>query len=237
MSRALPHPGVEIGGEPRRHGVDAVDADAARQRADGLAVADVDADVRAAAPDDQVARLRVAPAGEVMRPVPVVEGPRRPRRGGGPCDRRRGGTRRSRGPSSRTTEGPWRRSASAAPRCCIAIRMICWASVRGVAAATGVAGTSERKSGSCESHGDERSCAHGEGTQPLLLPASRRAGARRRIDRAAGARARRGSVGDAGSRTKTTDRRDRPIHDRHAAADRVIGRDAVRAACVVGPSS
>jgi len=31
--------------------------------------------------------------------------------------------------------------------------------------------------------------------------------------------------------------RDRPIHDRHAAADREIGRDAVRAASVVGPSS
>jgi hypothetical protein len=31
--------------------------------------------------------------------------------------------------------------------------------------------------------------------------------------------------------------RDRPIHDRHAATDLGIGRDAVRAACVVGPSS
>ena len=53
------HPGVQVGREPRRHGEDAVDPDAVRQRADRLAVADVDPDVRAAAPDDEVADLRV----------------------------------------------------------------------------------------------------------------------------------------------------------------------------------
>ena len=45
------HPGVEVGREPRGHREDAMDPHAVGQRADRLAVADVDPDVRAAAPD------------------------------------------------------------------------------------------------------------------------------------------------------------------------------------------
>src|SRR3954469_15053466 len=76
---------MEVGGEARRHGVDAVDANAARQRADRLAVADVDPDVRAAAPHDQVARPGIAPAREMVCPVPPVEGARGPEAGKRPA--------------------------------------------------------------------------------------------------------------------------------------------------------
>src|SRR5262245_39336432 len=53
--------------------MDPVDPDAARQRADGLAAADVDPDMGAAAPDHEVADLRVGPARQTARLVPAVQ--------------------------------------------------------------------------------------------------------------------------------------------------------------------
>ena len=53
-----------------------MDPHAARQRADRLAVADVDPDVRAAAPDHEVADPGVGAAREAARLVPAVQRPR-----------------------------------------------------------------------------------------------------------------------------------------------------------------
>ena len=71
------HPRVQVGREPRRDGEHAVDPDAASQRADGLAVPDVDADVGAAAPDHQVTDLRVGSARQAAGLEVEVERARR----------------------------------------------------------------------------------------------------------------------------------------------------------------
>src|SRR6478609_1672809 len=55
---------MEVCREPGGDRAHAVDADAVGQRADGLAVADVDPDVAAVAPHHEITGLRVAPAGE-----------------------------------------------------------------------------------------------------------------------------------------------------------------------------
>src|SRR6188472_1184983 len=68
---------MQVGREPRRDGEDAVDPDAAPQRADGLAVPDVDADVGAIAPDHKVTDLRVASTGQPARLEVQVDGARR----------------------------------------------------------------------------------------------------------------------------------------------------------------
>src|SRR4029077_19764418 len=70
--------GMDERGEPLGHGVDAVDPDATRERADRLAIAEVDADVAAPAPDDDVAPLAVAGAREVMAPRPPIKRVARP---------------------------------------------------------------------------------------------------------------------------------------------------------------
>src|SRR4029079_12396097 len=69
---ARPEAGVQEARERQRHGVQAVDADtAAGQGADCPTVAEVDPDVAAAAPDDEVARMAVVAADAV---VPAIRG-------------------------------------------------------------------------------------------------------------------------------------------------------------------
>ena len=65
---------VQEPAERHRHGVDAVDADAAaRQGADRPAVAEVDADVPAAAPHDEVAAVAVVAAHAVVPAVAAID--------------------------------------------------------------------------------------------------------------------------------------------------------------------
>ena len=69
-----------------RHRVQAVDADApARERADRPALAEVDADVAAAAPDHEVARMAVVASDAVVAPIGGVEGVGRPSAEAGDC--------------------------------------------------------------------------------------------------------------------------------------------------------
>ena len=66
--------GVQEAGERQRHGVQAVNADAAAgQGADRPAVAEVDPDVAAATPDDEVARVAVVAADPVMPAIRGIE--------------------------------------------------------------------------------------------------------------------------------------------------------------------
>src|SRR4029078_61124 len=73
------HPGVEERGERRCEGVQAVDPHATGERADRVAVAEVDPDVGAAAPDHDVAGLTAGSAGATPGPARVTERPRRAR--------------------------------------------------------------------------------------------------------------------------------------------------------------
>jgi hypothetical protein len=75
--RATREPGVEEGGEALVEGRQAVDPNARQQRAHDPAVAKVDADMRAAAVDDEVAHAAATPAGQAAALEPAIERRRR----------------------------------------------------------------------------------------------------------------------------------------------------------------